>query len=269
VFHSYRFLRAQLSLASPNAVGAHFVEGLGAGPLRSAVSRANALQKACKKLCQVHQINIQVSGHLPNTPTIFVSNHLGYIDPVVICGLTPCSPLAKEDVRHWPVIGALSEQLNTVFVKRGDTYSAANALRSLMGRLEAGVSVLNFPEGTTTRGETKTFRRGVFGISARMGIPIVPIALRFGSDRLCWVDDDNLIGHYSRTMLGKHHDVVVDVGPPMHALPGEPPERFSARAREWIETARRRHEPFAPRRIPMMLPTPHDPVRSSSPELHP
>lgn len=268
VFHSYRFLRAQLSLASPNGVGAHLVEGFAAGPLRSAVSRAKALQAACKKLCQLHQINVHVSGHVPDTPTIFVSNHLGYIDPVVICSLTPCSPLAKEEVRHWPVVGALTEQLNVVFVQRGDSYDAANALRTLMGRLEAGVSVLNFPEGTTTRGQTKAFRRGVFGISARTGIPVVPIALHFSSDRLCWVDDDSFVGHYSRTLIGKHHDVMVDVGPLMHAFAGEPPEHFAARAREWIDTARRRHETLGAGRVPLMPPSLHA-APASLPQLHP
>ncbi len=245
MFHSYRFLRAQLSLTSPNAVGAHFVEGLSGSPLRGALSRAKALQAACSKVCEFHNINTYVTGELPETPVIFVSNHMGYVDPLVICALTPCSPLAKDEVRHWPLIGRVTEQLNVVFVQRGNAHSAANALRTLMGRLEAGVSVLNFPEGTTTRGEMRPFQRGVFGMSSRMGIPVVPIALSFGHDRLCWVDDDNFLGHYSRALLGKQHDVQVDVGPMMQAFRGEPPEHFAGRARDWIAAARHRQAAVA------------------------
>jgi 1-acyl-sn-glycerol-3-phosphate acyltransferase len=157
---------------------------------------------------------------------------------VVICKLVPCAPIAKAEVAAWPCIGTLARRLGAIFVQREDTMSAARALLSARQRLAAGVSVLNFPEGTTTRHELLPFRRGIFGLAMRLGVPIVPLAMSFDVPALCWVDDDSLIVHYSTELIGKLHGVDVRVGPRMHAHPSESPTLFAARVRRWIASAR-------------------------------
>jgi 1-acyl-sn-glycerol-3-phosphate acyltransferase len=62
--------------------------------------------------------------------------------------------------------------------------------------LDAGVPVLVFPEGTTSRGEdVLPFSRGAFGVARLMRIPIVPATLRYATPGVCWVGEDSLLPH--------------------------------------------------------------------------
>lgn len=242
MLHSFRFLRAQLMASGIAEPGVKLLSDFALSPIRTAGARAESLQQACKVLCQMHGLTIRSTGDFPTEPVIYVSNHLGYVDPLAICSLTPCSPIAKAEVGSWPILGSLARRLNVIFVQRDDVPSATRALRLARRRLEAGVSVLNFPEGTTTRGEMRQFRRGIFGLSALMRVPVVPLAVSLDAPDLCWVDDDSLLGHYSTTVIGRSHAIDVQVGPQMFMRASETPTELAARVRLWIASARRPHE---------------------------
>jgi hypothetical protein len=70
-----------------------------------AVERASMLSGLCARVCELHAINVDVSGPRPRGPVIIVANHLGYIDPIVLCSLFPCSPIAKHEIASWAVVG--------------------------------------------------------------------------------------------------------------------------------------------------------------------
>src|SRR5262249_6541975 len=83
---------------------------------------------------------------------------------------------------------------------RRSAWSGARALRRSLATLRAGVPVLNFPEGTTTDGSRLLpFRRGIFGIAQRAGVPVVPIALRCASPDLAWHGPATFLPHSLRT----------------------------------------------------------------------
>ncbi len=203
--------------------------------------RSRELSRACRTVAGWHRLRTHWLGALPAEPVIYVCNHLGYIDPLVICSLLPCAPIAKAELQKWPVIGPIAQRLGVIFVRRSDPYSGARALLAARRRLREGISVLNFPEGTTTSGEMIDFRRGIFGIAMREGVPVVPLAMSFESTELCWVGDDKLLSHYGRSVVGRTHEVSVDVGPKMWAAAEETASAFAARTREWIAGARARH----------------------------
>lgn len=241
MLHSWRMLRAQRMAAHSDHPTAPRPLELPASSLITPRARAELLQRLCHGVCRLHDVALDVGGRFPDEPVIYVGNHLGYIDPIAICSLTPCSPIAKLEVASWPVVGTLAQQMNVIFVRRGDPASGARALRLSIRRLEAGVNVLNFPEGTTTRGDVREFQRGLFGVARRLGVAIVPLALSFDRPGLCWVDDDRLVSHYARTLLGAVHRVRLEVGPRMYARGRESPAELAERARRWIIAARARH----------------------------
>ncbi|HEU4578021.1 MAG TPA: lysophospholipid acyltransferase family protein [Polyangiaceae bacterium] len=237
VSHPFRYLRSQWLWSAGSDRPRPRLERLSWGAAVSAHARARSLSRACRALCEVHGVSLRVTGRVPEGPAIFVSNHLGYIDPIAICSLVPCAPVAKEEVADWPVVGQLCRRLNVIFVRRSDPASGAAALWRAMRTLEAGVSVLNFPEGTTTRGATRLFQRGIFGLSALMNIPIVPLSISFDAPELCWVDDETLLGHYSSEFVGRSPIVHVEVGPGQYLQRGESAAEFAARVRLWIVRA--------------------------------
>jgi 1-acyl-sn-glycerol-3-phosphate acyltransferase len=105
--------------------------------------------------------------------------------------------VAKSEILGWPGLGAALEDLGIIFVRRRDCLSGAVALRRAMRALDHGVSVLVFPEGTTTFGdEVLPFALGAFGVARLKGVPVVPVTLRYGQREACWVGDAGFVPHF-------------------------------------------------------------------------
>ena len=197
-----------------------------------AEDRARAMHGICRRLCRTHGITARVQGALPDEPVILACNHLSYLDPVVIMALRPCSAVAKVEVSGWPVVGELLESLGIIFVDRGHPGSGAVALRKARRCLEAGVSLLNFPEGTTTRGDVVLpFHRGIFGLAEMTRHPIVPVALAFDDPEAAWVGDEAFLPHYARQSARPSTTVQVTIGDPVHPRGFVSPEAIASHVR--------------------------------------
>jgi 1-acyl-sn-glycerol-3-phosphate acyltransferase len=185
-------------------------------PLQRMRKRAHRLTGVCSDLCRWHGFRFEVEGRLPSEPAVLVANHVSYVDAPVLVSLSPCTPIAKAEIADWPIVGDAGRALGVAFVKRGNAHSGAIALRHGLRALAAGVSVLGFPEGTTTTGnQLLAFRRGLFGLARLAGVPVVPIALAYASPEVAWVGDDWFITHYLRTAMRKETLVSVRVGAPI------------------------------------------------------
>lgn len=187
------------------------------GPPLDGDERARELSWVAENLCALHAVRLTVRGCVPSGPVLLVANHMSYFDPLIIASLVPCTAIAKADVSAWPCIGELARRLGVMFVERACPQSGARVLREALRRLSDGVSVLVFPEGTTTRGETVLpFKRGSFGAAVLAGVPIVPVALHYECADMAWVGDATFLPHYLRTITKPYTRVTVDFLP---ALP--------------------------------------------------
>ena len=84
-------------------------------------------------------------------PTLFVSNHVSYLDITVLGSLIGGSFVAKAEVARWPLFGWLAKLQRTVFVDR-QRASTLNQNQEMRRRLTAGDSLVLFPEGTSSDG---------------------------------------------------------------------------------------------------------------------
>lgn len=160
-------------------------------------SRATVLHQMAKLLLQLHSIEVVESGQLPAGVALVVSNHVSYLDPLVILARFPALPIAKEEVRRWPVIGPLCERSGVQFVARAQSTSGACVLRRMARTLRGGASILNFPEGTTTAGErVLPLKPACFGAARIARVPVVPVAIRWESQDLGWTGDASFLPHY-------------------------------------------------------------------------
>jgi 1-acyl-sn-glycerol-3-phosphate acyltransferase len=163
----------------------------------AARERARVLRDAARRALHLHGLELEVSGALPAGPALLASNHVSWLDPLVVASALPCVPISKLDVSGWPVVGALARDLGVVFVSRGDPRSGARALRDAAAAFGDGIPVLNFPEGTTTTGRTVLpFRPGLFGVARREAVPVVPVAIAYDPPELAWVGDDAFLPHW-------------------------------------------------------------------------
>ncbi len=110
-------------------------------------------------------IRFTVTG-TPNTghQTLYMSNHLSYLDIPIIGGMIKASFVAKSEVEGWALFGFLATLQQTAFIqrKRSEIKKQKN---SLQARIEDGQSLIIFPEGTSTDGrEVLPFKSSLFSL---------------------------------------------------------------------------------------------------------
>lgn len=121
--------------------------------------------------------NVPTSG-----PYIMVSNHNSNLDPPFIGEAIgrhtgrPIHFMAKEEIRHWPLVGWLARSSGVFFVRRGETDRAAQ--RIALEHLAAGRPIGIFPEGTRSRdGVLSEPKAGVARLAMRSGAPLLPVGI--------------------------------------------------------------------------------------------
>ncbi len=141
-------------------------------------------------------------GDIPKGPCLIVSNHLSWIDILVIGSLMNVRFLSKAEVASWPIVGKLAKGAGTLFVHRGDRHSAEIALQDIETALKQGDQVVVFPEGTSTRGPMPIkFRSRLIEAARRAGVPIIPMALSYhgpGKSFASYAGDDDFVSHMTR-----------------------------------------------------------------------
>jgi 1-acyl-sn-glycerol-3-phosphate acyltransferase len=216
----------------------HALAELGAArmaPPRDPREAAHRLAGALGAIGRAHELRVAFRGEVPRGAALVVANHVSYLDPIAILPVCPAIPVAKGEVGGWPLIGPIGAALGVVFVDRDDPHGRARALRRIHDLLAAGTPVLNFPEGTTTRGDdVLPLWRGGFGVAQRLGVPVVPLAIRYADPALAWCGGATFVPHYLRTAARARVDVELAFGAPLATRPGEPPERLASRARRAI-----------------------------------
>jgi 1-acyl-sn-glycerol-3-phosphate acyltransferase len=194
------------------------------------------VQRSARELLTTFGVDLVVRGCKPSGQVLLVANHLGWLDPLILGALHPCLPLAKEEVSRWPVIGAQAAALGTIFVDRDSTARRAIALRRARRAMIEGASIMNFPEGTTTRGDiVLPFRRGLFGVARDLGVKIVPARISYADPAMAWVDDETFLPHFVAMSRRPHVRVTVHVAPPLPVGPLDDATSLADRARKIIQ----------------------------------
>lgn len=168
-------------------------------------------------------IRIQASGleNIPDVPAIYVGNHRSYIDPVMASHYVECVVISKSEVARWPLIGKGIRITGVVFVNRENKQSRSNTLLAMEGLLKDGISILVFPEGTTTRApEFLPFRPRTFQLAAELGVPVVPLAIEYEDPDEAWIGEDTFIRHFFQTFGKRHIDIHLSIGPALSHADG-------------------------------------------------
>lgn len=104
--------------------------------------------------CWIFKIHVQINGKISNTKqTVFISNHISYLDIPVLGSHIRASFIAKQDVAQWPLFGFLSKMQRTFYVSR-NRVSVAQETAAIKSIFQGGTNLILFPEGTSSSGES-------------------------------------------------------------------------------------------------------------------
>ncbi|PKO84732.1 MAG: 1-acyl-sn-glycerol-3-phosphate acyltransferase [Betaproteobacteria bacterium HGW-Betaproteobacteria-11] len=191
---SFTSLRAALRLAH---LAFHLLRGLLSValiyPLSNRSHRLAMKQRWSRQLVERLGVAIKVgAGETPEIPGsanggiphgFLVANHISFLDIFVINALAPAAFVAKQEVRHWPLLGWLARHTETIFLERGSRRAAQATREHLVGQLSAGRLVAVFPEGTTSDGShVLPFHAALFQSAIDGGAPVLPWLLHYGDE---------------------------------------------------------------------------------------
>jgi 1-acyl-sn-glycerol-3-phosphate acyltransferase len=174
------------------------------------------------RLCRALDLRVEVEG-VPAAGALLVANHVSWLDIPVLGTQARLAFLAKSEVRLWPLVGWMAGVAGTLFISRGGN-QAAELTRRIGERLDAGLPVVLFPEGTTTDGRALArFHPRLFAAGQQPGVRIQPVALRYGAgpepDPVApFIGDDDLLRHLARLLAHPGLAVRLSFLPPVDGI---------------------------------------------------
>ena len=161
-------------------------------------------------------------------PSVIVANHLSLLDILVLFRLrSHFKWVSKQENFNVPLIGWNMKLCGYIPLRRGTARSIHNMMLKCDQAIEAGSSIVMFPEGTrSATGRLRSFKSGAFEIAKRNRVPIQPIVLRGTGDAL----------PKQGFVLQGRHPISIEVLDPIPAseVEGLEPEDMMARVRETI-----------------------------------
>ncbi|WP_210541944.1 1-acyl-sn-glycerol-3-phosphate acyltransferase [Rhodoferax sp. PAMC 29310] len=171
-------------------------------------------------------IKVIVNGVPPaQGPMLLASNHISWLDIVVMLAARPCRFVSKADIKHWPLIGAMASAGGTLFIERESRRDAMRVVHHMAEQLTAGDVLAVFPEGTTSDGVSLLpFHANLFQAAIAVNAPVMPVAISFideatGTTSLapCYIGDDTLMQSMWRTLKAQPLCVVLSYGEAQYA----------------------------------------------------
>ena len=156
---------------------------------------------------------------------MIVSNHLGYLDGIVLGSIFPVIYVSKKEVRGWPLIGQWTALVGTVYVDRTRRNKIPSLIEEIAKNLQQKTNVLIFPEGTSTNGErVLPFQSSFFAAPLSARAPVVPVTLTYkrvdgeplsksNRDRVCWYGDMEFVSHFWNLLALQSVEVSVRIHP--------------------------------------------------------
>lgn len=162
--------------------------------------------------------------NVPERPCVVLANHQSEWETVFLQLLkTPTCTVLKKELLNLPLFGWGVRLLKPIPLDRSRPSSAMRQVLTLgKQRLEEGLSVLIFPEGTRVApGQRRRFNKSGIVIACRAGVPVLPVAHNAGE-------------HWGRHWIKQPGTLNVVVGEPVETA-GRKPEDVLFEVESWIE----------------------------------
>ncbi len=197
--------------------------------------QAREVEDWARGMLRIIGIEVRVHGKPAQGPVLMASNHISWLDILVIHAACHCRFVAKSEIRNWPLVGVLTTGGGSLYIERSSNRDAMRVVHQMAQALQQGQVLAVFPEGGTGDGVTLLpFHANLLQAAISADAPIQPIALQFVEAQTeqrslapCYHADDTLISSLWRTLCA----------PPLLAQVhyGEPQNAQGRNRREWAQ----------------------------------
>lgn len=194
---------------------------------------------------KIIDLKVRVEGSKDGFPGgLIVCNHQGYLDILVNASLFEIRFAPKSEMLRWPFLGKLVGLNRPVWIDRSSRQKSRHAAEEMVETMKHHISMLVYPEGTSTDGERLLpFKSTPFEAACEVGLPILPVLLRYSSTPadgdggpLAWHGSDLLLPHIWRILGLKEICADVKILPVVYPIEGESRKELAARVHDLMET---------------------------------
>ena len=181
-------------------------------------------------------LNVKVSvigdeGQLERGGYVIISNHMSYVDGIILGSVFPIVFVSKREVRSWPIVGLWNTLCGTVYINRQRKGLVAELVDEMTTKLGQQANVLLFPEGTSTNGEQLLrFQTVPLAAPLRSRGMIIPVTLVYtrveekpisalNRDRVYWYGDMDFLTHFWKLLSLRSIDAIIIIQPKIDCLP--------------------------------------------------
>ena len=176
-------------------------------------------QNWMKILIMLFGLKIIAKGSISTKARAFVSNHISFLDIIVLNSIIPSNFVAKSEIKSWPVIGHLAGKTGTIFIKRGDTEDNDTVINTMREYIKKNKNIIFFPEGRIGDGvKVKKFHSKLFNSISNTKSNLQSIFIRYPLDypndmnsdsSVCWADKTQTLLKISLRCLGRRRTNVL------------------------------------------------------------
>lgn len=151
-------------------------------------------------------VRVDVTGTPPRSG-LLVSNHLSYVDVLVLSSVLSCAFVSKDDVERWPLVGRLTDLAGTIYIDRNSRHDTRRINDTVAQRFASGQVVVIFPEGTSTDGShVRPFYPSLLQSAIDARVPITPANIAYevadgnAAADVCYWGDMVFMPHFWRLL---------------------------------------------------------------------
>lgn len=158
-----------------------------------------------KLTCAIIGLKVKVKGKAPKPPFFIVSNHLSYLDIMMLISELRCLFIAKSEVMSWPIFGFMTRTVGMLFVDRSKRTDVRRVNKLISKNINSKQGLLLFPEGTTSPGyEVMPFKASLLAYPAEQEMPVFYATITYSTpegdipayESVCWWGDAGFISHF-------------------------------------------------------------------------
>jgi 1-acyl-sn-glycerol-3-phosphate acyltransferase len=142
---------------------------------------------------RIFGLKIKISGNRKSVHGLVVSNHLSYVDILLLGSIFPLRFAPKSDVAKWPILGWILGSSRPIWVDRSSKYASLNTMKEFSETVKNDINLIAFPEGTTSDGKSDLFpfKSTTFEAAMQGNVPICPVLIVYEQDNISWAIDNH------------------------------------------------------------------------------